>query len=160
MDGLILSQNTCWKQWIGSNMSSFSGVKSGGWELPQPEVNAAQKSNRYLEKNLIEFCENFLLEFLNFAAADLNIVLLWKQSSGNLRWKNIYTYILTIKVSVHLQFLFWHPWKRGIYGLRLIDSVQLTTSWDQQPSIELHTVSLCWNNIHTRFPYVKIGSRL
>ena len=40
-------------------------------------MHAAQKSNsRYLEKNLIEFGEKFLLEFLNFAAADLNIVLL------------------------------------------------------------------------------------
>ena len=57
-------------------------------------MHADQKSNsRYLEKNLIEFCEKFLLEFLNFAAADLNIVLLWKQSSGNLRWKNIYMYV-------------------------------------------------------------------
>ena len=39
---------------IGWNMSSFSGVKSGGWDLPQPEVP-------YQFKNIIGNISEFKL---------------------------------------------------------------------------------------------------
>ena len=60
MEGLILSQNT---------MSSFSGVKSGGWDLPQPEVvfftwfqkelllsSVAKNASRLHNDIIIRFC--------------------------------------------------------------------------------------------------------